>query len=47
MLLNEKAKEMFNMAKSKNLTIRNSSSRLWIYIVPEELCICKWNVNMA
>ena len=33
--------------KTKNPTLRNSNSRSWICIMPEELRIHNWNVNMA
>ncbi len=33
--------------KTKNPTLRNSSSRSWICTMPEELRIHNWNVNMA
>ena len=33
--------------KIKNLTLRNLNSRSWICIMPEELRIHNWNVNMA
>ena len=33
--------------KTKNPTLRNLNSRLWICIMPEEPRIHNWNVNMA
>jgi len=33
--------------KTKNPTLRNSNSRSWVCIMPEELRIHNWNVNMA
>ena len=33
--------------RTKNLTLRNLNSRLWICIMPEEPRIQNWNVNMA
>ena len=43
----KKQRRCFTWRKTRNLTLRNSSSRLWICIMPEEPRIRNWSVNMA
>ena len=43
----KKQRRCFTWRKTRNLTLRNSSSRSWICIMPEEPRIRNWSVNMA